>query len=77
MRTLFGTARLRVSVALASALLASSFAEPLLIAARAAQKPAASFKSKGSLSEEITRPRTVSAATPLGRNRLSRSCELP
>ena len=63
MRTLFGTARLRLSAALASALLASGCAQPFLLAASAAQKPGTSDKSKSSPGDETTRPRTVSVGT--------------
>ncbi|MEK6301866.1 MAG: SpoIID/LytB domain-containing protein [Acidobacteriota bacterium] len=61
MPKLSGTARLRLSVALALVLLASGFADSVLLTASAAQNSAASSKTKNSVSEETSRPRSVTA----------------
>jgi SpoIID/LytB domain protein len=62
MRTLFGSARLRLGVAVASTILASGCAESFLFIASAMQKPRADTKTRSNQSEEISRPRTVAAA---------------
>ena len=62
MRTLFGSARLRLSVAVASTILASGCTQSFLFVASAMQKPRVDTKTKISQSEESSRPRTVAAA---------------
>ncbi|HTG17846.1 MAG TPA: SpoIID/LytB domain-containing protein, partial [Blastocatellia bacterium] len=63
MHTLFGSARVRLSVALASTILASGCAQSFLFVASAMQKPTADIKTRSNQSGEISRPRTVAAAT--------------
>jgi SpoIID/LytB domain protein len=62
MRTMFGSARLRLSLALASTILASGCTQSFLFVASAMQKPRADTKTKTSQNEESSRPRTVAAA---------------
>jgi SpoIID/LytB domain protein len=59
MRKLFSTARLRPGVVLASLLLLSGGAQPLVLAAGGRQKPANSIKTRSGANEEATRQRTV------------------
>lgn len=61
MRKLSRTARLRLSVALASTILASGCAQSFLLVASAMQKPRADIKTRSNQSEEVSRPRTVAA----------------